>query len=679
MTFVASHFLKAYLIHLHEQKKEIPRVDRSLIRNVYKTISKKTTGPKSKNVELLASLEEFYRLKLLPKLIDAKEDDPEISKEKLEEYKYSAINLSYVIGEETISMEVAYQEHIKRNFVKFLRQFVNQMFKKEHQKIIDDFDGSKREIRNRLKYELKKVKEALVNDTLECEPKYHKWLKKYRSKILPTEYSKSHELEIQRRPHRYQKHLIFMSQTLEKEKLKTFQAVPLRTDVKDKYVAINTRALLDIFPFPHKTRYTGITGEHAYELWTMFFNLKPLKINKKILKGLHFNNRIETDGYAVSVSFVTTDELSLKKQRCDRMFKASTKARQEYSGKSFAEIEEMKEKKRIEREEKDIETAAEKKKRLAAYRKKYRQMKKEEQEKLKTESRLKGEFCYIGDMIKVADHLRDLKKFRQEQRLVYLDPGKKSIGTFMSDQGEFFNYRSRRRIKETKRTKYNHLIEYRKARTRLEVDDGAKTVRQMEAELTEFSKKSSVLDTFFKYVRKKMIFWKAIKKENSYQKYLQKLNWFQYINTRKHENRILNELQEKFGRNAVIVTGDWSGKGNIKHISTPGIGFRRKLAERFRVHLVDEYKTSILNCHTKEIQKNLRLSVNGKERRLHSVLTYQMGNKRIGCINRDRNAVRNMREIVHSLIDEGVRPEAFQRTKSTKSPSPRRKSSKTSV
>ena len=36
---------------------------------------------------------------------------------------------------------------------------------------------------------------------------------------------------------------------LEKKGLKMFQPIPLRTDVKDKYITINTQALIDIFPF----------------------------------------------------------------------------------------------------------------------------------------------------------------------------------------------------------------------------------------------------------------------------------------------------------------------------------------------------------------------------------------------------------------------------------------------
>jgi hypothetical protein len=49
--------------------------------------------------------------------------------------------------------------------------------------------------------------------------------------------------------------------------------------------------------------------------------------------------------------------------------------------------------------------------------------------------------------------------------------------------------------------------------------------------------------------------------------------------------------------------------------------------------------------------------------KLHSVLTYKMENNRLGCINRDRNAVLNMKKIVVSWLTDRTRPEKFRRGK----------------
>ena len=151
---------------------------------------------------------------------------------------------------------------------------------------------------------------------------------------------------------------------------------------------------------------------------------------------------------------------------------------------------------------------------------------------------------------------------------------------------------------------------------------------------------------------------------------MRKLNWFAYINKQRHENKILNELEATYGKDAVMIVGDWGGNQKcIKRISSPGIGFKRMLDKRFTVILIDEYKSSIINCHTHEENLgNLIVKVktkSGKMKKvsLYSVLTYQMGNKRIGCINRDNNAKQNLLDIVHALLETGERPQVFQRKK----------------
>jgi hypothetical protein len=51
----------------------------------------------------------------------------------------------------------------------------------------------------------------------------------------------------------------------------------------------------------------------------------------------------------------------------------------------------------------------------------------------------------------------------------------------------------------------------------------------------------------------------------------------------------------------------------------------------------------------------------GTERKIHSILTYQTESKRMGCINRDENAVNNMIKIVNTFIKDKSRPEKFRR------------------
>jgi hypothetical protein len=98
------------------------------------------------------------------------------------------------------------------------------------------------------------------------------------------------------------------------------------------------------------------------------------------------------------------------------------------------------------------------------------------------------------------------------------------------------------------------------------------------------------------------------------------------------------------------------------YISTPNIRLKRKLKEEFKVYNIDEYKTSIINCKTKERNENLYLKdKKGEYRKIHSILTFKMSNKRMGCINRDMNGVQNIREIAKLWIINKERPEEFKR------------------
>jgi hypothetical protein len=78
-------------------------------------------------------------------------------------------------------------------------------------------------------------------------------------------------------------------------------------------------------------------------------------------------------------------------------------------------------------------------------------------------------------------------------------------------------------------------------------------------------------------------------------------------------------------------------------ISTPNLTLKRKLREYFRVYNIDEFRTSCLSNKTDEVCENLLLKFKKdskqKERKIHSILTYQMENNRKGCFNRDKKCI----------------------------------------
>jgi hypothetical protein len=89
---------------------------------------------------------------------------------------------------------------------------------------------------------------------------------------------------------------------------------------------------------------------------------------------------------------------------------------------------------------------------------------------------------------------------------------------------------------------------------------------------------------------------------------------------------------------------------------------KRIIGKQMKVYNLDEFRTSKLNHKTEEVCKNLYLpDANGVIRKLHSVLTYKMENRQIGCINRDENAVNNMIKIVNHYLNKKERLLKYRR------------------
>ena len=105
-----------------------------------------------------------------------------------------------------------------------------------------------------------------------------------------------------------------------------------------------------------------------------------------------------------------------------------------------------------------------------------------------------------------------------------------------------------------------------------------------------------------------------------------------------------------------MIVGDWSDRCNLKYISTPCLGFKRMLKKRFDTYQINEHNTSQIHHKTHEKMENFTIKSNKKTIKMHSVLTFKMSNDRMGCINRDLNAVRNFKNIVDSLIETKKRP-----------------------
>ena len=223
------------------------------------------------------------------------------------------------------------------------------------------------------------------------------------------------------------------------------------------------------------------------------------------------------------------------------------------------------------------------------------------------------------------------------------------------------NIENNKIIKENKKSR---KVKKSKKRNRLMT---RKKLNKQKANKRKQEKKIKIQET---PIKKKEIDIKEVSKRYYLNEYLNKLKWFGYLNKCRHEEKILQKIEKVYGKDYVFIIGDWSQKDGIKGMPTIGIGFKRLLEKKFKVYLIDEYKTSktYYNNKLKEAHELIHAKNELSGNEIYSVLTCKMKNGMEVYVNRDRNAVKNMLKLTENYIKqskEGIkkiaRIKAFQR------------------
>ena len=243
-----------------------------------------------------------------------------------------------------------------------------------------------------------------------------------------------------------------------------------------------------------------------------------------------------------------------------------------------------------------------------------------------------------------------------EGKHIFIDPGKRSLFTMMDDEGKYFSYTNKMYLKETKRLKYQTLLKnYRDKIGITKIEEG----------LNKYNSKTCNIEKFQEYTNAKIKANKTLVPLYQELKFRQ-YKWYAYINKKRTEDNMVNKVVKKYSKDHIIIIGDWSiGKQMRNFISTPNLTLKRKLQEQFKVYNIDEFRTSCLSYKTEEVCENLYLKFKKdpiqKNRKIHSILTYQMENNRKGCINRDKNGCKNIQKVFNSYMETGERPEKYRR------------------
>ena len=612
------HFLKLYILDKYHKNQQIPTITRGIIAACCKTlINGSNKGPKIKGSteSILLSFNKFY----------------ENVYNKLNYSKINGINMSGIIDNIEIDVLKNIENNIKLNFFKYMKRFINASFKITNNEILSKFSGKEKiNMKKQLSEQLYKIYNDLLNHTKESDIQYHEWIDAYQSKILPKKSKHSYQIDINNDPQKYIPYMIYMNIKLEKKQSKLFQVFPLKSSSIACYVPFDTKTLIEIFIKKDKNKYFKNIRDIKKDVWNIIFNMDH---NIFKMEGYTFDYRISTDGYAVSLQFINNKYIEKENKKKNAKLAGLKKAKKENKTKTIKEIELNKKIKQENKKQQNIQKAIE--------------------YKNKTDKPKKAiEFPYIDELTDVQiENMNVTKK-------VFVDPGKKNLLTMMDDYGNKLVYSNKERLYKTKRLKYMKKIQsYKKKRY----------IDKFEHILSNYSSKTCNYEKFKEYIYYKNNINKILIKEykkNIFRQY----RWYSYINTNRSEKELITKIKEKFGKHLTIIIGDWSiGKQMRNFISTPMIGLKRKLKEYFDVYQIDEYKTSCINYKTETACENLYLpDKKGILRKLHSVLTFKMENKRIGCINRDFNAVNNMRKIADYWFNNHSRPVIFKRASKKK-------------
>jgi hypothetical protein len=624
--------LRLWVLHKYHNNQEISEITTDTISMAMKSIIKSSSGqkPKGNNAILLQEFQKLHSFGL--------EDGS---------------NLSSILDYYATTMITAIENNTKMRFFDYIKRYVNSYFKHLYQDQLEN-----KEFKKQLYREINLVKNDIINNTLTCDEKYHSWLKENRYKIVPEIFAKpdepmetSYYYDIKITPYKYLKHMIFMCLELEKIERKSFQFFPIQTNAIPRHIQVDTKALVELFVDTEKhqklldiwiTKTSEIksgknkgnpknkTKADLYNcleqnkefIWNTFFNISQSR------KNYVFDYTIITDGYVTSLRFLHKDFVEEEQEKKDKK-KAGKKALQGLT---------KEEKNKIKEEKKQLQKELAKQKRLANKDKPKKSKKEEKQEN--------PEFPYIDELPKQV----------LEGKHIFIDPGKRSLFSMMDDDGNYFSYTNRQYLKETKRLKYQALLKNYKDRIE---------ITKIEEGLNKYNSKTCNIEKFQEYITAKI---KAnetlvpLYQEVKFRQY----KWYAYINKKRTEDNMVNKIANKYSKHHIIIIGDWSiGKQMRNFISTPNLTLKRKLQETFKVYNIDEFRTSCLSHKTEQVCENLYLKFKKdpkqKQRKIHSILTYQMENNRNGCINRDKNGCKNIQKVFNSYMETGERPEKYKR------------------
>jgi len=285
-----------------------------------------------------------------------------------------------------------------------------------------------------------------------------------------------------------------------------------------------------------------------------------------------------------------------------------------------------------------------------------------------------NEYLKIDNMSK--KHLEIVNKLNW----TVIDPGINSLFYMLSKDGKTkFNY--------SKKMHNNRISLYKIQNKMIKIKN--EEIQKLEDSISKDEnrqKTSNNYENFKNYFIKKMLLHERL--EVLYNDVrINKLKWNLYINEKRAQKLLINDIKLKFGNDVVLIIGDWSmNKSMIRGISpTPNKKYTRLLEDNFITLKINEFRTSVLhnkyelkcenlvkkydsknenikkvfsleNIKSKDEDKYKEYT---KDKKIHKILFCKANRELNEYVNRDKNSVMNMVKIVNSYLETNYRPINF--------------------
>ena len=270
-------FIRLYILYCFHNHLELPVFDDkfTFVKYCIKTLgTKSNSGRKSKDTQLLDTLQQFYTKEYQPLLNHS---------------KTNLVNKSHLINIIAEQIQVCISTNIQEHFIQHFLRFIN--------KTTNEITEDKKEL-----FEFKH-KLLMLEETNE---KFNVWKLTHLQHILPTNINKSVYYDVKVRQFEYLKGMLYMNSILEIQENKLFQPLPLRNNIIPKNVKFDSSCIAELFCPESEKKGDVLKKITNYQnvLWSSLLNMKHRLFKNKYYT---FHNEITTDGISCSLLFIRKD------------------------------------------------------------------------------------------------------------------------------------------------------------------------------------------------------------------------------------------------------------------------------------------------------------------------------------------------------------------------------------